>query len=419
MRTVTFQTVYDGVLQRLGLDPLIANTTQADARMIAGKITKRARLALRSWDFLEWSHTEERAFRPIWNLTRQFYRANPGTGLPDELFYLTNTTYYRVKTGSSILSDPPIGTLPTDTNYFEVLSPVDTFIELDQGGQHAIGQMLGVYSSNPRLNGCGRRGLNFIPSEMGIDVCAPCGPTVFIHYLLPEPVYSKRPYVPLKTYGAGERVFQPADGNVYRARGTTTNNAPPNATYWILEPVLEVLANYLEAGAYADSLRGTQPGETEEEMAARLKNVAMAAAEAAEVLEQEIDSLQAQGQRHYYTLFGRRRWGCRCASQPWNGGAVTTLTEEEHTDYIYPTPTPPPQVADKRYVPSIKSIDGSVVPGLATYATAGLPLNFMIQIYTGQEARLDAGPADPADPGQVAPLDYSLATNNRHWTEVS
>ena len=74
---------------------------------------------------------------------------NPLNGNPDAVLYLPNTTYYVVL--QCALMDPPVGTLPTNTTYWQVLTPVDSYIEYDQPCKRSIGVVSGVYKEDPRL----------------------------------------------------------------------------------------------------------------------------------------------------------------------------------------------------------------------------------------------------------------------------
>ena len=74
------------------------------------------------------------------------------------------------------------------------------------------------------------------------------------------------------------------------------------------------------------------------------------------------------------------------------------------------------------YAPTIKIMRQQTTgpsPALNEFPTADVELTSMITIYTGEEAVLEAGPADPTDPGQITPLDYDAVTNNKHWRQVS
>jgi len=94
---------------------------------------------------------------------------------------------------------------------------------------------------------------------------------------------------------------------------------------------------------------------------------------------------------------------------------------------------------------AIRKSGGPLVTGVAVWATPGLIYNSAITGPTGagntitnvattglatgtmlktvyspgtQEFELVTGAANPADPGQIAPFDYSLVSNNRHWQKV-
>jgi hypothetical protein len=333
MRTVPFQSVYESVARRHGLDPFGDAIHSDTARQIAEKVTDRALIAWQSWDFAELTRTEERAFRPVWNGTDQYLRVSE-EGLPDEVFYLVNSKYYRVK--AAAVSDPPASTLPTNATYFEEITP-EPFIALDQRCRRSIGQVLGVYSGDPSFNT--QAGIDlalpFRPSEHGIRVMGGYGATVFVWYMLPPPEYTIAPYITGKTYNRGDRVFygKPVgDGNCYRAL-TVTTNAPTNTATWTLEPVPVSLRKYLEAGAYSDCLRDTIFNGVDEQT--RALRMQAAAGEAEAHITRLIDNLIGQGQKHFYG--GSRMW----SSQPWGGDRVWTLTDACDDDTLYP-PVPPP-----------------------------------------------------------------------------
>jgi len=110
---------------------------------------------------------------------------------------------------------------------------------------------------------------------------------------------------------------------------------------------------------------------------------------------------------------------------------VTTLTDacDDELGWIYPAPPPPvlPDPCDTTYHPEIVSIltvDGTPsLEGLATAPRAITCTQITITIIVSgspeaQIWRLDSGAADPLDGGQVAPADYDLVSNNKHWLKV-
>jgi hypothetical protein len=69
-------------------------------------------------------------------------------GVPDELYDQATELCYRVLAGGP---NPPVGTLPTDTSYFEPFDVSDRYILLDQPNQTPIGDMLAVFDTDPRV----------------------------------------------------------------------------------------------------------------------------------------------------------------------------------------------------------------------------------------------------------------------------
>jgi hypothetical protein len=335
MRTIPFQTVYESILRRHGLDPVGDRVTHDTARAIAQHVNKRIRQAWTYWDFPELSHTEERAYRTVWNATHQFFRG-------DDLFYIPSMTYYHVLDDAT--GDPPVGTVPAtqgttgpegdwtvNSTYFEILSPVDTYVAYDPVCKTEMGQVLGVYATNPRLNGCAyQNGLNFRPSEKGIDVCCAPGPTVFIHYMLPEPKFTLVPWIGGKHYKPGDRVYQPTVGDCYRCRLATQSGGPPDPNYWFLESFPALLEDYVVPGAYADCLKETpiDGGDVQ----TKALGAAAAESEATAAIQSAIDALIAQGQKHYWLK--PYPYAGVCGSQPWTGTTVTTLTDLCEEDWV-------------------------------------------------------------------------------------
>jgi hypothetical protein len=337
MRTIPFQTVYESILRRHGLDPVGDALTHDTARAIAQHVNKRIRQAWTYWDFPELSHTEERAYRTVWNSTHQFFRG-------DDLFYIPSMTYYHVLDDAP--ADPPMGTPPAtqvgvdgawtvNPTYFEILSPVDTYVAYDQVCKKPMGQVLGVYATNPSLNGCcaGQNILNFRPSENGINVCCAPGPTVFVHYMLLEPKFTLVPWIGGKHYVPGDRVYHPATGECYKCRANTQSGGPPDPNFWFLESFPAVFEDYVVPGAYADCLKETFPdggGDAQ----VRALGVAAAEAEATAAIQSAIDVLIAQGQKSYWLK--PYMYGGFSGSQPWTGTSVTTLTDVCEEDGGFP-----------------------------------------------------------------------------------
>ena len=181
MRTANFrEDVLFGVADLLGIDPdldLLKDRAASFVRAINDA-------TLEAWEFWEWSQlmiTEERAYRPIWNASKSFRIGN-------EVFYLPSMAYFKVS--ATAPGDPPIGTLPTNTNYYEPLTMSDPYIAFDQPCRRAIGQIYGVFSGNPLSTPC--IGIPFRPAtRANVEAItlhgSPMGLTAFVSFkILPS-----------------------------------------------------------------------------------------------------------------------------------------------------------------------------------------------------------------------------------------
>lgn len=419
MRTVTFQRVFNRIVRKHGRNPL-KEIPPDMARAILEPVNDRVRTICNVWPWPEWELTEERAFRQVWNDSRQFLRSNMVDGTPDEVFYIPNTTYYRVL--ASAAADPPIGGLPTDTTYWEVMdTPIDTYIEYAQVCRREIGMAVGVYSQNPRLNKCSDSGLLcFHPSEKGIDVCNPTGPTVFITYKMPVPEYTIVPYVVGRLYSRGEIVFDPTIGECFQAL-TTTAALPADTDFWRRVPFLQKWFEYVAESAFADSLfEFDQGGNQDFQVKALLSQ--RAEQKANDALQLEVDTLASEGQKLRYNFCKRNVYWCE--TQPWSGGTVSTLTDEcqDELGWVYPTPTVVPQVTWRYYDDIVALKAATASPSLDQVATQKLLPKSIAQLMileggyrTSMQWELVTGTANSANPGHVAPLDYNNISNVKYW----
>lgn len=430
MRTIPFVQVYESVVRLTGGSP--ENVVKSDlARKIVQAINMRTALACQSWRWPEWEVTEERAFRSTWNNSRQFHIAGEN-GRPDEFFYLGDTSlpttdtsspfgansgYYKVK--STAPHNPPVGTLPTNTTYFEPMEGVDTFIEYDQACKRSIGMVLGVYRQNPRNpTGSMNGGLKYMPSERGIDVLGAGLPTVFVTYKLPIPKYTMVPWVQGGSYLAREVKFDPVTGECFQALAATSQPLS-DANYWRRVPFLSKWLNYVVNASYVDATISSKTTQAEQ------LGVQLAQSNAETYLQMEVDALVTQGQKLRWSFY--ERIGNWCESQQWNGGSVSTLSDvcESNIGWVYPTVAIPggPALAYNSSVTAILTADGT--PSLQQMTTAGLGLGTLVDIVVDVDGgpqslrfRLDSGLADAGDTGQVSPDDYDGVTNNVHWVKV-
>jgi hypothetical protein len=418
-REGVFRRIFNRVILRLGRDPYKQLPYEL-SRAVVEHINQRADTICKVWSWPEWEVTEERAFRPIWNATHQWLRTG-ANGRPDEVFYLPNLTYYKAEGTSA--SDPPVGSLPTNETYWTELESIDTFIAYDQTCKRTIGQVLGVYSQNPRVPTGSMNGvMKFMPSEKGIDVLHPGNPTVFLTYKLPVPRYTMTPIAFGYPYRKGDIVFDPFEGDCFQA--VSDNNGLPvtDASAWRRITFPERWRNYVVEGAFADSLCELDQGGNEY-VATNLALAAQANQKADMLLQLEVDSLAVQGQRLPWNWCVQH--GYWCESLPWAGGSVTTLTDECEDDITQPAPRTAIGVIWRYYQDIIALLTEDGTPSLQQVVTTtqavGSKAEFTLVAdgsRQAKEAYLEDGPADPDDLGHVTPEDYNVDTNNKHWEVI-
>jgi len=372
-RTVTWKSVFEGILRRAGMDPRGDAVATDTGLSICEAANERVRRAWFLWEWPDWTITEERAFRQIWNNSRQFYLAD-ANGNPDEVFYIPNVAthslvdaaYYRVKEGAP--GNPPIATPPTNTTFWEKMGTVDTYVAFDQICRRRIGEVIDVFRQDPSVVKP-PTSLEHRPTENGIQIYDASGLlTVFVRYLIPAEKFTTFPYIPSRTYLRGDVVYVAAQGECYQAIRTTQGFDPVTTTgYWRRCLFPEVLAQYVKAGAYADTLKETDTSEERDPVMLQIRGQAASRAdgEAEDEINRQINRLQAQGQNYHYLPFGVtvRRAGvaglCTIPGYVLQGGGaynygpiaatgtgMTTISDQCETEwgYIPPPPIEPPEV---------------------------------------------------------------------------
>jgi hypothetical protein len=406
MRTVSFKSVYDAILQRLGLDPLGDAITADTARAITEHITQRASVAWMMWAWPQLAITEERAYRAPWYSTAQYK-------IGDQVYDLVGQKYY------TATAAPPIGTPTSNAGYWALLQPVTTTIARDQPGKPPIGKVLGVYSANPSLNGSAPRDicLKFAPSALGIFVSYAPLTTIFVCYIPPPPTYTMVPWIEVRpAYNPGDRVFYYPTGECYLCLASNNGHVPTDTLFWAQIPVPDIFASYLKAGAASDCLRETF---TSGEDQVRLARAAALDAEADSFIQSEIDDLLAQGQKNFYIKpYWSDGW---CLSEPWLGSTVTVLS----SGFSITAPDTPiglpetPTIIYRAEIVALLTVDGT--PSLQAFPSLSYPVGTLIKITIGTEEqshRIDPGPKDVSDPNQTSPDDYNVVTNNKHYQKV-
>jgi hypothetical protein len=207
----------------------------------------------------------------------------------------------------------------------------------------------------------------------------------------------------------------------------------------------EVLAQYVRAGAFADSLRESDTSDERDPVLLQIRGqqAALADQEAEEEINRQMQRLQAQGQHYSYLPFGvvvrRTVGGGGFYSTPGyvlqgggaynygpifpTGSGVTTISDQCETEWGYIPPVPIPATPEVvwDYHQEIISETGPEpsVAGLPTVNRAPKSVIYAVSLPTqGRSYRLEIGTKDPADPGQIQPFDYHPTTNPRYWQRI-
>jgi hypothetical protein len=233
MRTVTFQSVLNGVAIRMGLDPRV-NLNSNVAQAICEYVNSRVRAGWEKADWPELVIIEPRtpSSRLIaWNQSMQtvisdvfkVYRADPS-------------------------QNPP---------------PLDVYFYTDQAGIH-------------------------------IGVTEQIGSQVWVKYRGVPPLFTSNLWLSSSAGGTnavGKLVYSALDGNVYAGKTSTNTTTDPSAdsTNWTLVPFPYVISEYVKAAATSDTLR--EDGQTAKAQAEEQRSAAVAGDAANAVAPAEFDVL--------------------------------------------------------------------------------------------------------------------------------
>lgn len=294
MRTVNFvQEIVYGMAHLLGIDTE-QDLLKDHARAWVASINSKVRYGWTFWPWPELEITEERAFRQVWYTDVQ-YRSSQGD--ESDVYYLQKGAYYRAKIFPDVIG-PPIGTLPTNINYWDPVpaNEINPHVAFDQFGKRQIELVTAVNRSDPRSGSNGRY-WDFSPTSRGIDLPFASGPTVWLTYQPPPPVFTSTTWTPDKGYARGDVVLDRDTGDCSIAVAPSTNKTVDLVGYWLRQDFPYFLSEYVKYDAAAD--------QTDD-----LPSKADLRAQAQEALICEVRKLTRQGQRTKYRPFGlgtRRR----------------------------------------------------------------------------------------------------------------
>lgn len=145
MRTVTFTSVLNGVLSRMGLDPSIAPATNT-LTAFSDYISSSVRTCWEMYPWPEMTVVEARQFYPDWSSANSYAPGDVVLG-SDKVYY-----YCLVANSNSNPTANATNWQTASSYYSGTGSGILYAIGLDQPGETAIGEVLGVYTADPRVN---------------------------------------------------------------------------------------------------------------------------------------------------------------------------------------------------------------------------------------------------------------------------
>lgn len=271
MKSVTYKSLRDGVITRMGIDaaqPLLPSQSAAVAEYLSTA-------AFTAWTFFDWPEiylTEERTPNGADFVTGGFtFEADYigtisyiGRALADSDYASPVWRIKRITTTASgevqnidtaidvAWNDRTTATYIESTSNEALEIPYILFNEL---GQTPIGEVLHIYDREPN----GRQNpieLKYLIAEDRVIIAdsSYAGGNVFVQFALPLPVYTSAAYSAATAYSAGDLVFYAPTGECYRALFDTTGDLPTDAEYWLRQRAPHFLAEYLKSHAYSETL---------------------------------------------------------------------------------------------------------------------------------------------------------------------
>ena len=241
MRTVTFQSVLNGVATRMGLEPA-ANFQLNQAAALTEYITDRLAQAWEIASWPEWTTSEQRQFRASWSNATTY-------ALAAEVYDPGQNAYYRSIQAANL------NHLVTDTAWWTPASDLDTYIEHEQSWEsHKLGVVWAVYLDDPHTIDRPRL-CSWWEGPEGIWVQTSMS-KVWIEFSLRPPVFTTTAWDSTVTYALDDLVYYAP--NCYKATGTSTGVTPGTNGSWQQQSFPYTLSRPVKLFAIADALREDQ-----------------------------------------------------------------------------------------------------------------------------------------------------------------
>jgi hypothetical protein len=243
MRTVTYQSVLEGVLRRLGQEPASASAERLF--QVSEAIADRYRDAFEFYRWPEFTRLEERRFRDTW--------ADGTYAAGAEVWHAATEKYWTAPAGAAP------GEVPgTDPEWEELSGAWERFVAYAQVGEEPIGAVLGAWDLNPHAESRARR-LSYRMTDRGVSLppadasLAPA--SVWLCYRTrDEDLAWSAVWAAGSTYTAGALVYFAPE--VWECLETTTAGQSPTThpAKWRQRQFPHRLARAVKAGARATLL---------------------------------------------------------------------------------------------------------------------------------------------------------------------
>ena len=239
MRNVSYQSVLEGAMARVAIDPAVADAILT-ARL-AEFISDRLRAA---WEYYAWPETmvtEERAFRAEW--TAAIYPAD------SELYHAATDKYWKANT-TTAATDVPGASIKWDE-----LTAFYRYVDYEQDGETPIEAVLGAWDKDPGVCADARELARSLTADGIAFPAGGCmGTTVWIEFRRRPEDWTWKPYADDKGNTAGDQVY--AAGEIWRCIADTEAGDGPEDSpeSWRQLEFPYRLDRAVKAGAVADFL---------------------------------------------------------------------------------------------------------------------------------------------------------------------
>ena len=241
MRTVSFQSVLNGVATRMGLEPS-ANFQLNQAAALTEYITDRLAQAWEIASWPEWTTSEQRQFRASWSAATTY-------ALGAEVYDPGQNAYYRS------LQAGNLNHVVTATTWWTPATNLQTYIAHEQSWEtNKLGNVWAVYLDDPHTIDRPRL-CSWWEGPEGIWVQG-SATKVWVEFSLRPPLFTTTAWDSAITYALDDLVYHAP--NCYKATGPSTGVTPGTNGSWQQQSFPYILSRPVKLVAIADALREDQ-----------------------------------------------------------------------------------------------------------------------------------------------------------------